>query len=58
MLARSELARLQDDLWILQCAADDARADLDDALTIQDLRRVAEALLEAIGPVVARRPGD
>jgi hypothetical protein len=58
VLARSELATLQDDLWILQCAADDARVDLDDATSVKELRRVIEALLEAIDPVVRRRPGD
>jgi hypothetical protein len=58
VLARSELATLQDDLWVLQCAADDARADLADASTPAELRRVVHALLEAIGPVVDRRPGD
>ena len=58
VLARSELAKLQDDLWVLQCAADDARVDLDDAESMKDLRRVVDALLEAIDPVVTRRPGD
>jgi hypothetical protein len=58
VLARSELAQLQDDLWVLGCAAEDACADLADARSMADLRRVVGSLLDAIAPAVHRRPGE
>lgn len=53
LVARSELNKLRDDLYVLACAAEDARRDLVDAETGADYRAIVEWLLSAADPLLA-----
>jgi hypothetical protein len=47
IVARSKLAALQDQLWVLACAVQDAEGDLARASGPDDVRAALEWLLEA-----------
>jgi hypothetical protein len=54
VIARSELERLHDDLFVLACAVDDTERDLADggrAMTVDELRDVVDWLLDAARPL-------
>ena len=54
MIAREELDRLHDDLYVLACAVDDTEKDLAAAgpkVSAQELRRMLEWLLESAKPL-------
>lgn len=53
-MTRSELDRLRDDLYILQCALEDAEHDLELDLAAADLRAVIQWILEAAEPLRSR----
>lgn len=54
VIARDELARLQDQLWILECAVQDVERDLTEARTVADYREAIDWLLEAARPLTRR----
>ena len=57
IIAKDELDRLHDELYVLACAVDDAERDLDDLgpnAKPADLRRTLDWLLEAARPLRAR----
>lgn len=57
-MARTELDRLHDDLFVLSCAVADTRRDLaGDELSPAELREALRWLLEAAEPLAARRIG-
>ena len=54
VVARAELDRLHDDLYVLACAVDDTEKDIEAAgtkATANDLRRMLEWLLSAAKPL-------
>ena len=51
IVAKAELDRLHDELYVLACAVDDAERDLADARTPAELRRILDWLLEAARPL-------
>ena len=54
VMARAELDALHDDLYVLACAVDDARRDLDAAgtrPTVRELREIVDWLLDAAAPL-------
>jgi hypothetical protein len=54
VIARTELDRLHDDLYVLACAVDDTERDLGDAgtkATAAELRRMLEWLLQSARPL-------
>ncbi|CAN5571960.1 hypothetical protein BH23ACT3_BH23ACT3_22010 [soil metagenome] len=60
-MARAELDELHDDLYVLACAVDDARRDLEatgDRATRQELREIIDWLLEAAVPLRDRTLGS
>ena len=52
--ARRDLHELKDQLWILQCALEDADADLAGSPTIGDYRAALAAIREAAAPLLTR----
>jgi len=57
VIARTELDALHDELYVLACAVDDVRADLDGAgsrVTAKELRELLEWLLSAAEPLRTR----
>lgn len=54
-MARRELDQLFDLLYVLECAVEDVERDLSGTPNEQDLRDAVAWLLQAAGPVVARR---
>lgn len=55
VMARSELASLHDDLFVLSCAVADTTRDLADGLAPADALSALKWLLEAAEPLAARR---
>lgn len=55
IVTRGELDRLRDDLYVLQCALQDAEQDLALDLSISELREVVRWVLDAAEPL-RRRP--
>ena len=53
LLARSEVNRLRDEIFVLQCAIEDADRDLPEATTVNEYNDVVTMLLEAARGVVA-----
>ncbi len=54
VMARAELDRLHDDLYVLACAIDDTERDLADAgpdPTARELRQILDWLLESAKPL-------
>ena len=51
IVAKAELDRLHDELYVLACAVDDAERDLADARTAAELRQILDWLLEAARPL-------
>jgi hypothetical protein len=56
VITRDELHRLQDQLWILECAIQDVERDLAASATLRDHREAMAWLLEAARPLVALKP--
>ncbi len=54
-MARAELDRLYDHLWMLECAITDVESDLDARATIADHRQAMDWLLSAAKELVALR---
>lgn len=59
VIARDQLDRLHDDLYVLACAVDDARRDLDapGRRTVTELSDTLEWLLDAARPLRDRELG-
>ncbi len=53
LLARSEVNRLKDEIFVLSCAVEDARRDLVDASTVPEYADIVASLLHAAKSVVA-----
>jgi hypothetical protein len=51
VVARRDLDELKDQLWILQCALQDADADLAGSPTLRDYRNAFAAIKEAAAPL-------
>jgi hypothetical protein len=54
VIARAELDRLHDDLYVLACAVDDTERDLSDAgpeATPEELRRILDWLVQSAKPL-------
>lgn len=52
VMARTELDKLRDDLYVLECAVDDVDRDIVEAESEADVRRALEWLLQAARPLV------
>jgi hypothetical protein len=57
IIAKDELDRLHDDLYVLACAVEDAERDLADTPSPADLRRILDWLLAAATPIRDRELG-
>lgn len=58
MIARAELERLHDDLYVLACAVDDTERDLAELgarPSVRELREILDWLLDAARPLRARQ---
>ncbi len=53
IVARRDVDRLHDEIYVLSCAVTDAEADLRDAQTVADLRLIVTSLLAAARDVSA-----
>jgi hypothetical protein len=53
LLARSEVNRLRDEIFVLQCAVEDADRDMTEAKTANDFHDIVRLLLDAAKSVVA-----
>jgi hypothetical protein len=52
LLARSEVNRLRDEIFVLQCAVEDAERDLVDATTANDFADIVRLILDAACGVI------
>ena len=57
LVARSEVNRLKDEIFVLSCAVEDAQRDLVDASTITDYTDIVRSLLTAAASVVNAQHG-
>jgi hypothetical protein len=55
VVARAEIDRLNDHLWMLECAITDVESDLHERATIADHRRAMDWVLAAARELVALR---
>ena len=53
IVARGDVNRLRDEIYVLSCAVADADADLQDAVSVADLRLIVTSLLAAARDVSA-----
>jgi hypothetical protein len=53
LLARSEVNRLRDEIFVLQCAVEDAERDLVDAKVLNEYADILRILLDAARGVIA-----